>query len=154
MITIRLFFVGFVVFVHLEQTKCQTGPPPFPHLGCPHNIHLLDCPQQETSCVPTPKHFPYQFQHRHRGTIYRKIRARSWWFCGMACDPTTPCKFWTFRHATRECYLMKTCCLSIGQNVAGFQSGKAGACPNLEGTTTAALGGGDWWTWKKIKAKN
>ena len=114
----------------------QALPPPFPHLGCPNNDEILGCPQKDTSCVPTPKRFPSQFQHRHRGTIYRKIRARSWWFCGKACDPTTPCKFWTYRHASRECYLMKSCCLTVGEKASGFQSGNAASCPSpIKGKT-------------------
>merc|ERR1711868_252931 len=145
---VKMFLVGFVLSVLICQIKSQEDPPPFHKLGCPDPEVTLEfplaCPTPMLNCVPTPTEWPNQFDNRHRGSIYRKIRTRSWWFCGMACDPTTPCKFWTFRHATRECYLMKTCCLSIGQDVAGFQSGKAGACPNLEGTTTAALGGGDW----------
>merc|ERR1712126_116497 len=46
-------------------------------------------------------------------------------FCGKACDPTTPCMYWTYRPKTRECSLMKSCCPS---NVAGYQSGLVG-CP-------------------------
>ena len=116
---VTVFLIGFLMLV-------EASPPPFPHLGCPNNGVLLDCPQRDTSCVPIPKRFPFQFKHRHRGSIYRKIRARSWWFCGKACDPTTPCKFWTYRHATRECYLMKSCCASFGDKA--FQSG-TDKCP-------------------------
>ena len=42
-------------------------------------------------------------------------------FIGRACDPTTKCKYWTYRHGERRCYLLKSCCRKGGNQ--GFQSG-------------------------------
>ena len=45
----------------------------------------------------------------------------------MACDPTTPCKYWTYRHGQRRCYLLKSCCESSGDKA--YQSG-TNMCPS------------------------
>ena len=128
--SVKMFLIGFVSSVLISQIRSQASPPDFPHLGCPDPEATLgfplSCPTPMLNCVPTPTEWPEQFDNKHRGSIYRKIRARSWWFCGKACDPTTPCKFWTYRHATRECYLMKSCCASFGDKA--FQSG-TDKCP-------------------------
>ena len=129
--TVTMLLVGFVLSALISQIKSQAQSPDFPHLGCPDPEKTLGfpmgCPQPMVNCVPTPTEWPTQFDNRHHGTVYRKIRARSWWFCGRACDPTTPCKYWTYRHATRECYLMKACCATMGDSKA-FISG-TGQCP-------------------------
>ena len=127
----KILLVGFVLFI--QKASYQAQAPPFRKIGCPVNRPAPPsdlqssnyCFYQNTTCVPTKNDWPYQFDNRHRGSIYRKIRTRSWWFCGKACDPTTPCMYWTYRPKTRECYLMKSCCPS---NVAGYQSGLVG-CP-------------------------
>jgi len=126
MVPIKMFLAGLVFSVLVSQASSQASPPAFPKLGCPAPEAPVTCPTPAFSCVPTKANWPDQFANKHRGSIYRKIRARSWWFCGKACDPTTPCKYWTYRHATRECYLMKTCCESAGDKA--YQSGMAG-CP-------------------------
>ena len=50
--------------------------------------------------------------------VYKVIRARSWYNkniiskykkIGRACNPTTPCKYWSYRHGKRKCYLLKSC---------------------------------------------
>ena len=88
------------------------------------------CFSREASCIPNKFNFPTVPKNNN---VYKIIKARSWWFCGkikitgptkfsvyslsgMACDPTTPCKYWTYRHAHRTCYLLKSCCFSEGKN--------------------------------------
>ena len=45
---------------------------------------------------------------------------------GKACDPTTLCKYWSFRHHDRKCYLLKSCCRKDGDKA--YQSGD-NKCP-------------------------
>ena len=143
----KILLVGFALCILLspQKTTSQTKPPHFRKVGCPVKFPTLRsepeppspllspnyCFYQNTTCVPTKENWPYQFENRHRGSIYRKIKTRSWWHCGRACDPTTPCKYWTFRkHGDRfrACYLMKSCCPSYGDDYSAFQSGLVG-CP-------------------------
>merc|ERR1712029_251686 len=35
--------------------------------------------------------------------------------------PTTLCKYWSFRHSDRKCFLMKSCCRTDGGKA--YQSG-------------------------------
>ena len=49
-------------------------------------------------------------------------------FAGRACRHSTPCKYWTYQPASRMCYLLKSCCVTLEDRARGFQSGPAG-CP-------------------------
>ena len=49
-------------------------------------------------------------------------------FAGRACRHSTPCKYWTYQPASRMCYLLKSCCVTVEDRARGFQSGPAG-CP-------------------------
>merc|ERR1711988_581691 len=112
--------VIFTVIVFTEASN-DTHPAPGAQyislkLGCPVLETPLECFQGSTSCIAPDN-----------TNIYKIVRARSWWHCGRACDPTTKCEYWTYRHGQRKCYLLKSCCVKERK---GFQSGDQ-SCPVL-----------------------
>merc|ERR1711868_67544 len=76
----KILLVGFVLCI--QKVSSQAQAPPFRKIGCPVNrpeppSDLQSpnyCFYQNTTCVPTKNDWPYQFDNRHRGSIYRKIR--------------------------------------------------------------------------------
>jgi hypothetical protein len=133
--------VASLLLLSVASVLSQNTPPPFLKLGCPKPktwpfegdgkycfVGGTSCIRDREFILHQTGRVPPDAEVAKNNNVYRVIRARSWWFCGKACDPTTPCKFWTYRHGMRRCYLLKSCC---EQERQGFTSG-TNKCPGYD----------------------
>merc|ERR1711894_120082 len=139
LLTVIMIVVSLLLFSVASVFSMQA--PPFLKIGCPKPItwpFVSDgkyCFVGGTSCIRDIDYISHELgrvptdaEVAKNNNVYRIIRARSWWFCGKACDPTTLCKYWTYRHGMRRCYLLKSCC---EQERLGFTSG-TNKCPGYD----------------------
>merc|ERR1711909_198408 len=138
-ITVNMIVVSLLL-ISVASVLSQITPPVFNKIGCPKPETWPfkgenNCFVGSTACIrdwgyikDNPKPLVDIGDLRRNNNVYRIIRARSWWFCGRACDPTTPCKYWTYRHGMRRCYLLKSCCEIPAQ---GYTSG-TNKCPGYD----------------------
>merc|ERR1712198_494472 len=106
-----------MLYSWLYKYYAPATPPykPFHKWGCPAPNPPIECVSKHTSCI-----------HEDNRNVYRVVKTRTWWHCGKACYPTTLCKYWSFRHSDRKCFLMKSCCRTDGDKA--YQSGD-NKCP-------------------------
>merc|ERR1712079_168131 len=109
--------LSFLCLSLIQGQATDAPKPEWDERGCPALENPLPCMAKSTSCI-----------HEDRTNVYKTVRARSWGHCGKACLPDTKCEYWTFRHAQRKCYLLKSCCNNEAQ---GFQSGDQ-YCPGYD----------------------
>merc|ERR1712110_867068 len=107
-LTVNMIVVSLLLF-SAASVLSQITPPVFNKIGCPKPETWPfkgenNCFVGSTACIrdrgyikDNPKPLVDIGDLRRNNNVYRIIRTRSWWFCGKACDPTTPCKYWTYR---------------------------------------------------------
>merc|ERR1712110_891672 len=118
-LTAIIMIVASLLLFSVASVISQETAPPFTKIGCPKPATWPF--EGDDKCLLDEETWPEVVGFSKNNNVYRIIRARSWWHCGMACDPTTPCKYWTYRHGQRRCYLLKSCCESQGDKA--YQSG-------------------------------